>query len=151
EGMTTSSGYARTIRRWQRGQNAGDAPVIFDIAADHMGVFTEVDRTGAAPRVWLVDKIDFFHMNLWLGDASGAHVKLDVPSDGWPEAHADWLAIKLRSPWTVGGRTYASDSVLGISLSAFLAGDRNFSVVFEPGPRRALQGFFWAAGRLVLP
>ena len=40
---------------------------------------------------------------------------------------------------------------LGISLSAFLAGDRNFTVVFEPGPRRALQGFYWAAGRLVLP
>jgi prolyl oligopeptidase len=40
--------------------------------------------------------------------------------------------------------------VLGMSLSAFLAGDRNFTVVFEPGPRRALQGFSWTAARLVL-
>jgi prolyl oligopeptidase len=51
----------------------------------------------------------------------------------------------------VGGRSYAPDTVVGISLSAYLAGDRDFATVFEPGPRRALQGFFWSAGRLVLP
>src|ERR1700733_13607381 len=38
-----------------------------------------------------------------------------------------------------------------MSLSAYLAGDRNFTIVFEPGPRLALQGWFWSAGRLVLP
>jgi prolyl oligopeptidase len=41
--------------------------------------------------------------------------------------------------------------VLGISLSGFIAGDRNFSTVSKPGARRALQGFFWTAGKLVLP
>ena len=56
----------------------------------------------------------------------------------------------MRTAWTVGGRTFAPDVVLGMSLSAFLAGDRNFTVVFEPGPRRALQGWFWTAGKLVL-
>jgi prolyl oligopeptidase len=40
--------------------------------------------------------------------------------------------------------------VLVISLSAFLAGDRRFTVLFEPGERRALQHFFWCNGRLVL-
>ena len=34
--------------------------------------------------------------------------------------------------------------------SAFLAGDRNFTVLFEPGERRALEGFFWSDGQLVL-
>ncbi|MES1150193.1 MAG: prolyl oligopeptidase family serine peptidase, partial [Bradyrhizobium guangdongense] len=49
------------------------------------------------------------------------------------------------------GRTHAADTVLVISLSAFLAGSRDFTVLFEPGPRRALQGLFWSAGKLVLP
>ena len=151
EGMATASGYARTIRRWHRGQPISQAPVIFETTPDHMSVYFEVDRTGSMRRVWFVDMIDFFHKDVWLDDASGGRVKLDVPTDAWIEAHADWLAVKLRSAWTVGGRAYAPDTVLGISLSAFLAGDRDFSVVFEPGPRRALQGFFWAAGRLVLP
>ena len=74
-----------------------------------------------------------------------------MPTDIWLEAQQDWLAVKLRSAWTVAGKTYAADTVLGIALSAFLAGDRDFTIVFEPGARRALQGFFWAAGKLVLP
>ncbi len=53
--------------------------------------------------------------------------------------------------WTVGGKTYAPDTVLGMSLSAFLAGSRDFTVVFEPAPRRSLQGLFWNKGKLVLP
>jgi prolyl oligopeptidase len=151
EGMATTSGYARTIRHWRRGQDIGDAKVIFQTMADHMGLYFEVDRTSATPRVWFVDLIDFFHRQVWLGDEAGTRVKLDVPDDAKVEAHDDWLAIKLRTPWTVGGQTYLSDSVIGIALSAFLTGDRNFSVVFKPGPRRALQGLFWAAGKLVLP
>src|SRR5262249_23161614 len=55
-----------------------------------------------------------------------------------------------RTEWTVGGVTHAPDTLLGISFSAFLSGDRNFSVLFVPGERRALQSFFWAAGELVL-
>src|SRR5437763_9730781 len=66
------------------------------------------------------------------------------------EAHQDWLVVKPRGASTVAGETYATDTVLGISLSAFLAGGRSFTIVFEPEPRRALQGFFWTAGKLVL-
>ena len=80
-----------------------------------------------------------------------AKTRLDLPTDIWTEAHRDWLVVKRRTAWTVGGQAFAPDTVLGISLSAFLAGDRNFTIVFEPAPRRALQGFFWSAGRLVLP
>jgi prolyl oligopeptidase len=151
EGMATSSGYARTVRLWRRGRDVSEVKVVLETTADHMGLYVDVDRTDAKPRVWFVDMIDFFHMEYWLGDEHGARVKLDLPTDARVEAHGDWLVIKLRSPWTVGGRTYAADSVLGTSLSGFLAGKRDFAVVFEPGPRRALQGFFFAAGKLVLP
>jgi len=150
EDMATTSGYGRTIRRWRRGQPIGEATVICETTPDHMGLYCGVDRTSAAPRLWFVDMIDFLNKHVWLEDASGARSKLDLPTDAGLDAHGDWLAIKLRSAWTVDGRTYASDSVLGISLSAFLAGDRHFNLVFEPGPRRALQGFLWAADRLVL-
>jgi prolyl oligopeptidase len=88
---------------------------------------------------------------VWLGDEHGPRSKLDLPTDIWMQAHRDWLVVKRRAAWTVGGRTHAPDTLLGMSLSAFLAGDRNFTVVLEPGPRRALQGLFWSAGKLVLP
>ncbi len=151
EGMATTSGYARTVRLWRRGTDVNQAPVIFETIPGNMGVFSEIDRTDAVARVWFVERLDFFNCNLWLGDEAGARSQLDLPTDIWMQAHRDWFVVKRRAAWTIGGRTYAPDTVLGISLSAYLAGDRSFTVVFEPGPRRALQGFFWSAGKLVLP
>ncbi|WP_407175710.1 prolyl oligopeptidase family serine peptidase [Bradyrhizobium sp. STM 3562] len=150
EGMATTSGYARTVRLWRRGTPADQAPVIFEAEADHMGVQCYVDHTVTPPRMWFVDEVDFFNFNSWLGDESGATTKIGLPSNIWMLLYRDWLAIKPRESWSVAGRTYAADTLLVISLAAFLGGNRQFEVLFEPGPRRALQGFFWSAGKLVL-
>jgi prolyl oligopeptidase len=150
EGMATTSGYARAVRLWRRGANVNEAPLIFETALDNMSVYTDVDRTGERPRVWFVERLGFFDANIWLGDEKGAGIKLDLPTSVAADFHRDWFAVKPRKPWTVGTRTYAPDTVLGMSLSAYLAGDRNFTVLFEAGPRRAPQHFFWSAGMLVL-
>ena len=60
------------------------------------------------------------------------------------------MAIRARTPWTVGGKTYPADTVLGIRQRAFLDGDREFRVLFEPAPRRAIQTFFWSGECFVL-
>ncbi len=150
EGMATTSGYARTVRLWRRGEPVERARVIMQVSADSMAAYCDVDLTGEQPRVWFIERIDFFNSNIWLGDETGTKTRLDLPTSVWTEVHQDWLAVKLRTAWTVGGKTWAPDSVIGISLSAFLAGNRDFTLVFEPGPRRAMQGWFWAAGKLVL-
>lgn len=150
EGMATNSGYARTVRRWRRGEAVENAPVVFDVPLQRMAAHGSVDHTAPVPRVWFVDRIDFFNQHFELGTASGPTTPIDVPTDAWLEVNGDWMAVKLRGAWTTGGQTHAPDSVLGISLSGFLAGSRNFTLVFEPEPRRALQGFFWIPGKLVL-
>lgn len=150
EGMATTSGYARTVRLWCRGQSVEHAPVLFEVSADRMSAYASVDDTAPTLRVWFIDRIDFFNHNLWLGTEAGPRTKLDLPTDIWLEAHQDWVAVKLREAWTVAGKAYPPDSVLGISLAGFLEGSRDFTPVYEPGPRRALQGLFWADGKLVL-
>lgn len=150
EGMATSSGYSRTVRLWRRGQPVDQAQVIFETTADHMMIYGGADDTGETPRAWITDQIDFFNYSIWLRDEAGSTTRLELPTNIWLQAHADWFAMKLREAWSIEGRTYTADTVLGISLSAFLAGSRDFAVLFEPGPRRALQGFFWAAGKLLL-
>jgi prolyl oligopeptidase len=150
EGMATRSGYARTVRLWRRGADAAQAPVLFETVPESMSVGAVVDRTQSAEAVWFDERIGFFDANVWRGDRTGPETKLDLPTDIWMEAHRGWLALKPRTPWTTGGKTYAADTVLGIALAPFLAGDRDFTVLFEPGPRKAPQHFFWAAGRLVL-
>jgi len=150
EGMTTSSGYARTVRLWRRGTDPLAATVIFETQAHHMAVGADVDRESAEERLEFVDRIGFFDAVVWIGDRTGPKTRIDVPTDASVEWHRGWLAVKRRTPWTVGGETHPPDTVLGISFAAFLAGDRRFTKLFEPAERRALQGFFWSGGRLVL-
>ena len=148
--MATTSGYARTVRLWRRGTEVDRAPVIFETAPDRMAVNAELDRTAGVPRVWFSERLDFFNSHLWLGDGSGAVTKLDLPTDAIADFHRDWFAVRPRRSWTVGTRSYAPDTVLGMSLPAFLAGERNFEILLEAAPRRAVQHFFWANGKLII-
>ncbi len=150
EGMATHSGYARTVRLWQRGTDPLAAPVIFETAADRMAVSADVDREAEDESVWFAERLGFFDAMVWIGDRTGPKTRIDLPTDVWVRWHRGWLAAKRRTQWTVGGATYPPDALLGISLPAFLDGDRHFTKLFEPAERRALQGFFWSGERLVL-
>ena len=150
EGMSTRSGYARTVRLWRRGTDPLTAPVLFETPEDSMAAWAQVDRTSGTERVAYGAQLGFFDTALHLGDRHGAGPALDLPTDMRVDWHGDWLALSPRTPWTAAGTTHAPDCVLGIALSAFLAGDRAVEVLFAPGPRQALQGFFWAAERLVI-
>jgi prolyl oligopeptidase len=149
-GMATCTGYPRTVRLWRRGTDPLAGEVIFETKQDFMNAGAGVDRDAPEERVWFIENTSFLHANVWLGDRTGAGTRIDLPTDAKAEFHRGWLAVKPRTPWTVGGKTYAPDTVVGMSESAFLAGDRSFTTLFEPGGRRALQVFFWCGGRLVL-
>jgi prolyl oligopeptidase len=150
EGMATHSGYARTVRLWRRGTDPLSAPVVFATRHDFMSVWAEVDRNVERERLVFEEKPSFFDTILWLGDSTGPKRRIDTPSDAWVRWHRGWLAVKPRTPWSIGGKSYTPDTVLGISFPAFLAGDRQFTKLFEPAERRALQGFFWSGSWLVL-
>jgi prolyl oligopeptidase len=150
EGMATQSGYARTVRLWRRKTDPLAAPVIFETQPEAMAVSADLDREAADERIEFVERIGFFDAVVSIGDRSGPKTRIDLPTDASLEWHRGWLAVKRRTPWIVGGATYPPDTVLGISLAAFLAGGRDFTKLFEPAERRALQGFFWSGGRLVL-
>lgn len=147
-GGVTRSGYARTVRLWTRGQDPAGAPVLFETDPAHMSAWGGYDRRD--DRLVFVAHTGFFDTELSLGTRAGPERRLDVPTDAEAQWHRGWLAVRPRTPWTVAGRTHAPDTVLCIGLDAFLAGDRAFATVFDPAPRRALQGFFFAGDRLVL-
>jgi prolyl oligopeptidase len=149
KGMETRSGYARTVRLWTRGTDPAAAPVLFECAAEHMAAGGSVDRETPG-RLVFVDQIGFYDHAVHIGDRTGPKQHIDLPSDVEFEWQRGWLAVRPRSPWALDGVTHATDTLLGIGLNAFLAGDRRFQVLFTPGERRALQGFFWCNGRLVV-
>ena len=147
--FVTESGYARTIRRWRRGEDPAQAALLFETTRAAMGVWGWRDRT-VPGRLWFAERPGFFDLRLWLADASGKSERLDLPDDVEASIEGDRMAVKRRSDWTVGGRTHRADTLLGISLSAFRAGARGFVPLFEPHPRRALESFFWNRGALIV-
>ncbi len=147
-GGVTRSGYARTVRRWDRGADPAQAPILFETAPAHISVRGGYDRE--FDRLIFVARTGFFDAEVHIGTRAGPDRKLDVPSDAWTLWDRGWLAVRSRTPWTVGERTYPANTVLGIGFEAFLARSRDFAVLFEPGERRSVQGFFWSDGRLVL-
>ncbi|HYD06650.1 MAG TPA: prolyl oligopeptidase family serine peptidase, partial [Reyranella sp.] len=144
-GDVTTSGYSRTVKLWRRATPPEEATVLFAVPATHMSAGGGLDRTDPEKPIWFNDQIGFFDLEIWRGKQ-----KLDLPTGVQIDSHRGWLAVKPRQAWTVGGRTWPGDSLLGIHLHAFLAGSRDFALLFEPGPRRVLERFSWHAGRLIL-
>jgi len=144
-GDVTTSGYARTVRLWRRGTRPEEAPVLFEVPADHLSASGGVDRTDPERPIWFHDQIGFFDVRI-----RRERTDLDLPTGVTLDVASGWLAIKPRKDWVIGGRTWPGDSLLGIRLDAFLAGDRNFELLFEPQPRCVLSGYSWNAGRLIL-
>ncbi len=150
EAMATESGYARSVRRWRRGTPVERADVVFEVGPEQMGVWGGLDRTVDPARVYFVVRPAFFDEEVWLADGDGPARMVDLPRDIEMNFAQGWLAVKRRSAWTLAGKTYPPDTLLGASLAAVLAGEAAYTVLFEPGERRALQDFFWCGGRLVL-
>ncbi len=148
--MATASGYARTVRLWRRGTDPAAAPVIFEVPATSMSAWASRDPNTSGERILFAEQIGFFDSSVHIGDRGGPRTLVDVPTDAWFHWHRGWIAVRPRTPWTIGGKTYGSDTVLGMDLDGFLDGKRDFTLLFEPLPRRSLQGFFWCAGRLIL-
>ena len=149
-GMATASGYSRTVRLWRRGTDPLAAGVICAAGPDSMAMWGSVDREHPARQLVFTEQRDFIRSEIWTGDAGGKQRRIDLPQDFWRIWSRDWLAVRPRTDWTAGGITHKAGTLLGIGLAAFLAGARDFRVLFTPGARRSIQGFFFAQERLIL-
>jgi prolyl oligopeptidase len=59
-------------------------------------------------------KPGFLDSNIWIGDRTGPKTRLDVPTDASAQVDRDFIAVKPRTPWTIGAETYGPDIVVGI-------------------------------------
>src|SRR5580658_6611085 len=59
DGMATASGYARTVRLWQRGVDVAKASMLFETTPDSMSAWASVDRTQGTERIWFVERPAF--------------------------------------------------------------------------------------------
>ncbi|WP_322043230.1 prolyl oligopeptidase family serine peptidase [Paraburkholderia sp. J67] len=128
----TRSGYPREVRRWSRGTRLADAAVVFRGEFDDISV--EGDYDPIEQRHDVVRSVDFFDSYSYRLDARGQWQLYDVPSHVAVGAWHGWLLLEPRLDWTLDARTYAGGSLLAIREDAFVAGDRNVTVLFAPTP-----------------
>lgn len=137
-GSLTDSGYPRLVKRWNRGEPLDKATTVFEGQKTDVSSGAWVDHTPGFFREGFGREIAFYNSETFLlvGDKQ---VKIEVPNDASPEFFREWIAIRLRTDWKTGGKTYKSGSLIVGKLDGFLAGKPGFEVLFEPEPRVALQ------------
>ncbi|WP_416418181.1 prolyl oligopeptidase family serine peptidase [Paenarthrobacter aromaticivorans] len=150
EGLpATTSSYARTGVKMRRGQSLAHAERIFEIPEDHMLAMVAHDSTPGFERTFAVDYIDFYNRSTWLL-RDDSWVAIDVPTDVNISAHREWLMFRPQKDWDVSGVTYAAGSLLAADLEGYLAGSRQFVVLFTPDDHTSLQSWSWTKDYLLL-
>lgn len=149
-GSLTTSGYPRLVKEWRRGIPLAEAQTVFEGKAEDVGVDASHDPTEGFERDFVGRGIDFFHSEQYLRGDGGDLVKLDVPDDATVDVHREWLLIRTRSPWLVGSVTYPAGVLLAARFDAYLAGERDLVVLFEPDAHTSLSYFAWTRDHLIL-
>jgi prolyl oligopeptidase len=139
-GTTTQSGYPRIAKEWKRGTPIESAEVVYEGKPDDMYIAAFHDNTPGYERDFVSRTIAFYNDELYLRGKDGKLTKIDVPNSVNKSAYKDWLVLTLRDPWTVGGKTYKAGSLLVAKFDDFIAGKRDFDVLFEPTDTTSLDG-----------
>ena len=148
ESFETTSGYARTVRRWRRGTPFETAPVVFECDPDNMQAHGYTQDSPRFPRTFFVRQTDFENSLLFVEGKGGVQHRVDIPSDADSDVEDDWLVVTLRTEWETGGRSYPAGALMVIGFDAFMAGARDFTVLFTPTATTFLQDSS-IAGRVV--
>ncbi|MDM0065142.1 response regulator [Variovorax sp. J31P207] len=150
ESASTASGYPRVARRWARGTPLEAAPAVYEGLADDMYISAWRTHTPGFERDFVSRSLAFYSSELFLLGEGDRLLKVDVPLSAQPSIQREWLLVELRDPWEVGGRSHPAGALLATRFEPFMRGERDFEVLFEPGPTRSLAAATWTCSQLVL-
>lgn len=156
EGTLTTSGYPRIAKRLRRGQELEAASTVYEGTAGDMYIAAGHDHTPGFERSFVSRTIDFYTSELYLVGAGDTLTLIDVPRSANAGLQRDWLVLRLRDDWNVTSpateseHNYGAGSLLTIDFPRFLAGFRDFTVLFEPTASTSLAASTWTKDYLVL-
>ncbi len=139
-GSMTSSGYPRIVKEWRRGTPLEEAAVVYEAEAGDVWAYGWRDLTRGFGRDFVLRGMTFYSNQLFLR-RDGQLLRFDKPDDASAGVYREWLLLELRSDWTVAGTSYPAGALLATRLEEFLAGERDFHVLFTPTERKSLVGY----------
>ena len=141
EGSLTESGYPRLVKQWRRGTPLDQATLVYEGRGDDMYISANHDDTPGFERDFVSRTLAFYNDELYLRGADGSLKKIDAPNSADKSVVREYLLLELREPWSVGGKDYVAGSLLAARFDDFIAGKREFDVLFAPDQHTSLASF----------
>src|SRR3546814_16705246 len=94
------------------------------------------DDTPGFERNFVSRTLAFYNDELYLLGDDGKLAKIDAPNSASKSVHRDWLLLQLREPMSAGGTDYPAGSLLAADFDAYMAGERQFTVLFQSSEER---------------
>lgn len=137
-GSKNTSGYARTIRIWQRGTSLAQAREVFESAETDAFAFPLVIHRPEGTEMFVTRAPDFFHQEVHHLAADGTLTRLALPDDVDFQGLIDGRVIALlRSDWQV----MTAGSLVSAPLAALKSGTaEEVELIVAPTDTRAVQG-----------
>ncbi|MBX3187833.1 MAG: S9 family peptidase [Labilithrix sp.] len=150
-GTLTKAGYPRVVKEWKRGTPLSSATPIFEVKDTDIAATCSRDFRHGRKRDFCHRSIDFERHETFLV-RDGKLVKIDKPEDADADVWDDEIILRLRSEWITGAPpvTYEKGALLAASFEGFLAGKRDFQVLFAPTPHSSLADWAGTKTRLYL-
>lgn len=148
-GSLTTSGYPRIAKEWKRGTPLSSAVTVFEGESTDVSVSAFRDPTPGFERDFVSRGMTFYSNRLYLR-RDGRLIQIEKPDDAEADVHGDWLLLKLRTDWTVGGQTWPAGALIATRFEDFLGGKRDFEMLFEPAERRSLRDYALTKNTIIL-
>ena len=145
----TTSGYARVVKLWTRGEPLASAQTVYEDDPTDVYAAVSHDFSPGFERDLAFHGVSFYSNELFLL-RDGKRIKIEKPDDADAGTWREWLLVQLRTDWTVNGRTFKAGSLLAANLEDFLAGKRDLQPLFEPTDRTSLASWSTTAGTVLL-
>jgi prolyl oligopeptidase len=149
EGSMTTSGYPRIVKEWKRGTPLTAARTLYEAKSEDLGVGAYKDFTPGYDHQFISRQIGFYASELFLREGDKL-TKVDKPDDANAYTVRDQLIFELRSDWDVNGQRYPQGALLATDFRKFMAGGRQFDVLFTPTPTSSLDGVAATRSTLML-
>ncbi|HEY6737938.1 MAG TPA: prolyl oligopeptidase family serine peptidase [Actinopolymorphaceae bacterium] len=145
-GSLTTSGYPRIAKEWRRGTPLDAAVTVFEGDPGDVSVSAVHDFTEGFERDFVHQGTGFYSSREFLRTEDGNLVRIDVPEDAEISVRREWLLVGTRTPWL----SYPAGALLAIEFDRFMAGARDFTVLFEPDAHTSLAHYAWTRHHLLL-
>jgi prolyl oligopeptidase len=149
EGSLTTSGYPRIVKEWKRGTPLAAARTLFEGKPEDLGVGAYKDFTPGYDHQFISRQIGFYSSELFLREGDKL-TKIDKPDDANAYTVRDQIIVELRSDWDLNGQRYPQGALLAMDFRQFLAGERQFEVLFAPTPTSSLDSVAATKSSLLL-